>query len=195
MSFALSLPRRATARILGGLVAACALAGAAHAGTVYSHVQPGAQVSFQATQMGVAMKGHFAKVEARVQFAPQQLQRSHVEVAVQAASIDAGSAQTNALLQGVDWLDAKAFAQARFVSSGFTAAGPGRYWVSGDFSVRGHTHKLRVLVTTHAVGAALAMDAHFTLDRSSYGLGAGSWADTGVVAAAIPVHVHLLVAP
>jgi polyisoprenoid-binding protein YceI len=39
------------------------------------------------------------------------------------------------------------------------------------------------------------MDADFKLQRTAWGLGSGSWADTSVVAADIPVHVHLVVAP
>ena len=186
---------RRLARPLIGLAAAAALGSAAHAATVYTQVRPGAQVTFQATQMGVAMKGRFATVQAQVHFAPQQPAGSRVEVTVQAASVDAGSSQTDELLRGADWLDAKAFPQARFVSSAFTPAGAGRYWVDGSFTVRGVSHPLRVLVTTHASGADLAMDADFQLDRRSYGLGGGSWADTGVVAADIAVHVQLLAQP
>ena len=147
------------------------------------------------TQMGVNMKGHFGTVHAQVHFAPQELQSSSVQVTVDAASVDAGSSQTDQLLRGADWLDAKADPQARFVSTRWSAAGPGRYWVDGNFTVRGATHALRVLVSTHAQGKALAMDADFKLQRTAWGLGSGSWADTSVVAADIPVQVHLVVAP
>ena len=177
-------------------LAALGLAAAAQAApAVYAQVQPGAQVDFQATQMGVAMKGHFGTVHAQVHFTPQDPKTSSVQVSVDTASVDAGSGQTNELLRGADWLDAKADPQARFVSSAWSAAGPGRYWVDGQFTVRGVTHPLRVLVSTHAQGQELAMDADFKLQRGSWGLGSGSWADTSVVAADIPVHVHLVVAP
>ena len=186
---------RRRARRLIGAAAALGLAAAAHAAPVYSHVQPGAQVDFQATQMGVAMKGHFGTVHAQVHFTPQDPKTSSVQVSVDAASVHAGSAQTDELLRGPDWLDAKADPQARFVSSAWSAAGPGRYWVDGQFTVRGITHPLRVLVSAHAQGQALALDADFKLQRTAWGLGSGSWADTSVVAADIPVHVHLVVAP
>ena len=188
------IARPALRRLLG-LAGALALAAGADAAPLYSHVQPGCQVSFQATQMGVAMKGHFATVQAQVHFAPAALQTSRVQVAVACASVHAGGSQADSLLRGPDWLDAKAHPQARFVSTGFTADGPGRYWVDGKFSVRGTTHPMRVLLLTHAAGADLAMDVDFRLERSSYGLGGGSWADTSVVSGEIPVHVHLLVAP
>jgi len=179
-----------------GLAGAVAFSAAAHAQpAAYTHVLPASTVTFSATQMGVPMHGRFKTVDAQVDFLPGDLARSHVSVAVQAASIDAGSAQTDALLTGADWLAAPANPQARFTSAQFTAAGPGRYWVSGTLTVKGHSQPLRVLVTTHPAGADLAMDAAFTLDRTAFGLGTGSWADTSVVAAAIPVQVHLVVAP
>ena len=186
---------RRRARRLIGAAAALGLAAAAHAAPVYSHVQPGAQVDFQATQMGVPMKGHFGSVSAQVHFAPQDLKASRVEFSVATASVDAGSGQTDELLRGPDWLDAKADPQARFVSSAFQPDGPGRYWVSGEFTVRGKTHPLRVLVRTQPSGKSLLMQSDFKLDRSAYGLGGGSWADTGVVAADIAVHVQLLAQP
>ncbi len=187
---------RRLARPLVLAAGALALAATAQAApAIYAQVQPGAQVAFQATQMGVTMKGHFGTVHAQVHFAPQDLQASSVQVSVDAASVDAGSSQTNQLLLGPDWLDAKADPQARFVSTRWSSAGPGRYWVDGSFTVRGATHPLRALVSTHAQGKDLVMDADFKLQRTAWGLGSGSWADTSVVAADIPVHVHLVVAP
>ena len=179
-----------------GLACAAWLGASARAQPVaYTHALPASSVTFSATQMGVLMKGRFKTVSAQVDFVPADLARSHVTVAVQAASVDAGSAQTNALLTGADWLAAQADPQARFVSSSFAPDGPGRYWLSGIFSVKGHSQPLRVLVNTHPAGAELVMDASFNLDRTSFGLGTGSWADTSVVAASIPVQVHLVVAP
>ena len=179
-----------------GLALAASLAAPAWAQPgAYTHVLPASTVTFSATQMGVAMHGRFARLSAQIDFVPADLAKSHVSVTIDAASVDAGSSQTNALLTGADWLDAKAYPQARFVSSSFAPDGPGRYWVSGQFTAKGHTQPMRVLVTTQAAGADLAMDADFTLQRTTFGLGTGSWADTGVVAAGIPVHVHLLVAP
>jgi Uncharacterized conserved protein len=74
---------------------------------------------------GRADERHFKNVTAQIDFMPGDLAKSHVEVAVQSASVDAGSAQTNALLAGADWLAAKADPQARFVSSQFTPDGTG----------------------------------------------------------------------
>ncbi len=185
------LSRFAAGLVLAG--SACALAQAAPA--AYTRVLPGSTVTFSATQMGVKMPGRFDRLTAQVDFVPGAPAQSKVSVSVDAASVDAGSGQTNTLLTGSDWLDAKAYPQDRFVSSRFDAAGPGRYWVSGTFTAKGHSQPLRVLVVTHPVGANLALDADFTLQRTALGLGTGSWADTSVVAAAIPVHVHLLVGP
>lgn len=186
---------RRPARRFAGLAGALGLAALAQAQSVYTLVRPGAQVAFQATQMGVPMKGHFDKVRARVHFAPQELKASSVEVDVDTASVDAGSAQADQLLRGADWLDAKADPRARFVSTAWRSAGAGRYRVDGAFTVRGVTRPLRVLVTTRAQGAALALDTDFKLQRAAWGLGGGSWADTRVVAAAIAVRVQLIVAP
>lgn len=180
----------------GALLSICAAAWAQPVpAAAYTHALPASSVSFSATQMGVPMKGHFKTLTAQIDFMPGDLAKSHVEVAVQSASVDAGSAQTNALLAGADWLAAKADPQARFVSSQFTPDGPGRYWVSGTFSVKDHSQPLRVQVSTHPDGKDLIMDAAFTLDRTAFGLGTGSWADTSVVAAAIAVQVHLVVSP
>ena len=161
----------------------------------YTHALPTSSVTFSATQMGVPMSGRFKTIAAQVDFMPSDLAKSRVSVAVQTASIDAGSTQTNALLTGADWLAAQADPQARFVSSSFAADGPGRYWLTGTLTAKGHSQPLRLLVTSHPAGADLVLDTSFTLNRTVFGLGTGSWADTSVVAAAIPVQVHLVVSP
>lgn len=178
-------------------VALAALAGTpARAQPVaYIHALPASSVTFSATQMGVPMTGRFKAMTAQVDFMPTDLAKSRITVAVQTASIDAGSAQTNALLTGADWLAAQADPQARFVSSSFAPDGPGRYWLTGTFTAKGHSQPLRLLVTAHPAGVTLVLDASFTLDRTAFALGTGSWADTSVVAAAIPVQVHLVLSP
>lgn len=181
----------ASSALIGALVAAPALA----ASPAYTRVLPEAAVTFTAKQMGVSVSGHFKSVQAEVDFRPQDLKASHVAVTVQTASIDAGSGQTNALLTGADWLDAKADPQARFTGTGFTPDGPNRYLVKGTFTAKHHSAPLQVVVTTKPQGADLAMDADFNLPRLAYGLGTGSWADTSAIAADIAVHVHLVVAP
>ncbi|MGC9164025.1 MAG: YceI family protein [Thiomonas sp.] len=161
----------------------------------YTRVLPTSRVTFSATQMGVPIHGRFKVLSVQADFMPTDLAHSTVTVAVQTSSVDAGSAQTNALLTGADWLAAQTDPQARFVSSRFTADGPGHDWVSGTFSVKGHSQPLRVLVTAHPAGPDMVLDARFTLDRIAFGLGTGPWADTSVVAAAIPVQVHLVLSP
>ncbi|SCC91496.1 hypothetical protein THIX_10537 [Thiomonas sp. X19] len=70
---------------------------------------PTSTVDFSATQMGVAMHGHFKALVAVVDFQPAGLAKSHVNVAINAASVDAGSSQTDDLLTGSGWLDAKTY--------------------------------------------------------------------------------------
>ena len=172
---------------------ALALAGTASAAP-YTRVLPASTINFSATQMGVTMPGHFAKFNARVAFDPANVAADKLAIDVDAASADAGSSQTSALVVGADWLDAAHHPQAGFVASRFTAAGPGRWWVDGTFSVKGRSAPLRVLAVAHPSGADLALDADFKLQRLQWALGGGAWADTSVVGAEIPVHVHLLLA-
>lgn len=181
--------------LAAALVVGAIASPAAAASPAYTRVVPGTAVTFAASQMGVSMPGHFGAVQAAVDFRPQDLAASRVSVAVQSASVDAGSDQTNTLLTGADWLDAKAAPQAVFTATGFVAAGPNRYLLKGTMTVKHHAAPLQVTVTTKPQGADLAMDADFKLPRLAYGLGTGTWADTSVVAPDIDVHVHLLVAP
>ena len=180
-------------QLAAALAVSAALATAASAAP-YSRVLPGSAIDFSATQMGVTMPGHFAKFNARVAFDPANVAADKLAIDVDAASADAGSSQTSALVVGADWLDAAHHPQAGFVATRFTAAGPGRWWVDGTFSVKGRSAPLRVLAVAHPSGADLALDADFKLQRLQWALGSGAWADTSVVGAEIPVHVHLLLA-
>jgi polyisoprenoid-binding protein YceI len=182
-----------TLQLAAALAASVALASAASAAP-YTRVLPASTIAFSATQMGVTMPGHFTKFSASVAFDPADAASDKLSIDVDAASADAGSSQTSELVVGADWLDAAHHPKASFVARRFTAAGPGRWWVDGTFSVKGRSAPLRVLAVAHAAGADLALDADFKLQRLQWALGSGAWADTSVVGAEIPVHVHLLLA-
>ncbi len=173
--------------------AALSFAGAVSAAPAYTATH--GDVTFSATQMGVVMKGRFGTAQVQGSFNPADLAHSHLTVSVDTASIDAGGKDTDDLLKGPDWLDAPHFPKAVFVSDAFQAAGPGHYRVSGHFTVKGHTHPMTVVAATRSDAHGLHLDADFSIDRTTWGLGTGSWADPGVVAAALPVHVDLLLAP
>ncbi|MGC9185368.1 MAG: tape measure protein [Thiomonas sp.] len=143
-------------------------------------------------QQTAAIDAAMAQRDAEMQRAATALQTS---LQARDAALRDQIAQTNALLTGADWLAAQADPQARFVSSSFAADGPGRYWLTGTLTAKGHSQPLRLLVTSHPAGADLVLDTSFTLNRTVFGLGTGSWADTSVVAAAIPVQVHLVLSP
>ena len=162
--------------------------------TTYTRVLSASSVSFSATQMGVTMPGHFSRMTAQVTFDPAHAAADHLTLSVDTASADAGSSQTTTLITGADWLDAAHHPQASFVASRFTPDGPNRWWVDGTFSVKGHSAPLRVLASAHPQGPDLALDADFDLKRLQWGLGSGAWADTSVVGATLPIHVHLLLA-
>ncbi len=168
-------------------------AGAVSAAPAYTTTH--GDVTFSATQMGVVMKGHFARAQVQGSFNPADLAHSHISVAVDTASIDAGGKDTDDLLKGTEWLDATHFTQAVFASDAFQAAGPGHYRVSGRFTLKGHTHPMTVVASTRRDALGMHLDADFSLDRTTWGLGTGSWADPSVVAATLPVHVDLLLAP
>lgn len=159
---------------------------------LFSRVES-SQIRFVGTQMGVQMHGSFHHVSTRMMFDPDHPQRDRVRVAVTTASIDAGSASANNLLIGALWLQAHHHPIASFRSSQFVSVGHQHYQVMGIMQIRGITKKVKVPVIASKRHGQWILKGHIPLHRLDFHLGTGTWADTSVVGAVIPITIQIVV--
>jgi polyisoprenoid-binding protein YceI len=85
------------------------------------------------------VRGEFSKVSGNVVLDPSDLTKSTVEVIVDATTIDTREPQRDEHLRSADFLDVANHPSITFRSKQITAAGAGRFKVTGDLTIRGVT--------------------------------------------------------
>ncbi len=122
------------------------------------------------------VRGRFDTFQGTVHLDPEQLERSSVEVTIDASSIDTGTGDRDKHLRSADFFDAEKFPELSFKSTRVEDLGGGSLKVHGKLTIRDVTRD----ITLDAEFGGLAKDpwgnqrALFTakgsLDRRDYGL-------------------------
>jgi polyisoprenoid-binding protein YceI len=169
-----------------------ALACAAHANE-YSLVQAEkSTIQFQSKQMGVSTQGAFKKFSTQLAFDPAKPEAAKVSIAIDVASIDAGSKEANDEVVGKQWFNAKAFPQATFVSGSVKPLGGGRFEVSGPLTIKGKSLPVVAPLTFKADGNNGVFTGSFTIKRADYAIGEGPWADLSTVANEVLINFNVV---
>ncbi|AVV41517.1 YceI family protein [Streptomyces sp. ID05-04B] len=91
-----------------------------------------------AQHLGISsVHGRFTEFAAAVEVAPDDVTKSRVEAVIRAASIDTGNAVRDAHLRSADFLDVERYPEIGYRSDGLTPAGPDRWTVHGELTMRG----------------------------------------------------------
>lgn len=159
----------------------------------YSAVATQSSLSFVGTQQGEKFTGVFKDYDARIAFAPDQLQGSHIDVTIRLKSMDSKSQERDSALAGADWFDFQKYPTATF-HAGTIRATPGGPVGDADLTIKGHTKHLAFPFSWKAEAGKVTLDARVTLDRLEFGLGAGEWADESIAGKKVDVVVHLVLA-
>lgn len=160
----------------------------------YSKVQPDqSSIVFVSRQMNVPIEGVFKKFTAQMRFNPAKPETATAQIAIELASIDAGSEEANDEVKGKNWFNVAEFPKAEFISSSVKALGAGRYEASGKMSIKGKTAEMRAPFTLKEEKGTLSIDGGFSLKRLDFGIGSGLWSDTSVVADEVQIKFHFVV--
>lgn len=144
-------------------------------------------------QLGVPVTGKFKKITGDVVFNPAQLAQSKAKIEIDVASYDMGMADYNQNIIGAEWFNAAKFPKSSFVSSGIKAVGANSYTVMGQFTLKGRVQNVSFPVTVKTEGTSQIFDGVLTVKRNAFGVGAGDWADTSVVADDVAIKFHIAV--
>ncbi|SES39475.1 Polyisoprenoid-binding protein YceI [Streptomyces sp. yr375] len=91
-----------------------------------------------AQHLGISsVRGRFTNFTAAVEIAPDDVTKSRVETVIRAASIDTGNDMRDTHLRSSDFLDVETYPEITYRSTGLTVAGPDRWTVHGELTMRG----------------------------------------------------------
>ncbi len=121
--------------------------------------------------------GRFDRLDATLDFDPEQPQAAALEVVVDTASVSTHVPSLTDDLRGSTWLDVERYPEARFVSTAIAVTGSATGTVTGDLTLLGVTQPVTFDVTFNG-GADSLLTGRYTLgfaatavfDRTAFGL-------------------------
>ncbi|SON57728.1 Cytochrome b561-like protein 2 [Hartmannibacter diazotrophicus] len=142
------------------------------------------------SQMGSPVEGEFARWNAGITFDPDALDKAHVTVTIDVASLTVGSVSDQA--RSADFLDASAYPTAIFEASAFKKTGDTSYEGQGTLTLKGKTIPVTLAFDLVIDGDQAEMTGKTTLNRMDFGVGDPGFADEGSVKFAVEVAPHVV---
>lgn len=149
-------------------------------GGQYSLDKDHASLIFKINHLGFSTYvARFNKLDASLNFDPENIEKSSLEVIVDMTSIDVNNPAFAEQLRGADWLDATQFPQAVFKTTRYIGSTEKNVFAfEGDLTFHGVTKPVVLNVTFHGGGRnmltrknTLGFSAHTTFKRSEFGVG------------------------
>lgn len=148
-------------------------------------------LGFTGSENGRSFKGRFQDFTAVIDFDPEDLAGSSIEVVVKTASATTGDSLRDSNLPGSEWFAVKEHPEATFSSTEIRAAGDG-YEADGVLAIKDYEKPVTLAFTldidgdnAHAVGGA-------DLLRSDFGLGKNaSWLEEEGIAVEVRVDFEI----
>jgi polyisoprenoid-binding protein YceI len=150
-------------------------------------------ISFVSKQMGVPVEGKFGKIEAQISFDPKKLDTAKINFTIDTASAVIGDAETVRELKKPAWFDVAKHPTASFVASKVVAAGPGKFEVTGNLTIKGASKTVNTLVTLSQKSGLSTIEGSLPVKRLDFKLGDGDWKDISIVADEVQIKFKLAV--
>jgi polyisoprenoid-binding protein YceI len=135
------------------------------------------QVEFSAKHLGMmTVRGHFAEVTATGEIHPEQPERSTIEASINTASIRTHNEQRDNDLRSSNFLEAEKYPTMTFKSTGIEPAGPDRYTLTGDLTIKGNTRPVSLAVVRYGefndpnMGHRIGYAAEGQINRKDFGM-------------------------
>jgi len=148
-------------------------------------------IAFATTFSGEAINGGFGSYTANIAFDPAQLDRSHVKVIIDLASVSSGDADRDGTLKSDAFFNTAVTPKAVYEASSFTKADATHFVAKGRLTLHGTTKSLDLPFTLNIDSGVATMSGTADLDRTAFGVGSGDWAKTDAVPAKVAVKIDL----
>ena len=136
------------------------------------------QVEFSAKHLGMmTVRGQFTEVSTTGDIDPEHPENSSVEATISTASIRTNNEARDNDLRSSNFLEAEKFPVITFKSTSVEPAGPDRYTLTGDLTIKGNTRPVALEVTRYGeindpgmMGHRIAYSAATKINRKDFGL-------------------------
>ena len=173
------------------LAAAAVIAAAAVPG--FAADPQASRLEFIGVQAGAEFKGVFHKFTASVDFAPDALLSSRIDVLIDLASIDTMDKDRDTTIRGKDMFDVAHQPTAHYVTTSISKT-PAGYSALGSLTLHGVTHDVPIEFQFQDAGGP-KLNGTAKLNRLDFGVGQGDWKSTEWAGNAVKVSFSLVLKP
>jgi polyisoprenoid-binding protein YceI len=160
----------------------------------YSADPAASRLEFTGVQAGADFKGVFHKFSAAVDFAPDALAASRIDVQIDMSSEDSKDKSRDDTIRGSDIFDAAHFPTAHYVTKSISKTAAG-YTATGSLTLRGVTKDVPIDFQFATSGNLAKLEGTAKLKRLDFGVGQGDWKSTDQIADAVKVGFSLVLKP
>jgi len=136
------------------------------------------QIEFSAKHLGMmTVRGYFDEFSATADIDPGHPETSSVEVTISTASIRTNNGVRDNDLRSSNFLEVDKYPVITYKSTSVEPAGPDRYTLTGDVTIKGNTSPLSLQVTRYGefndpgmMGHRIAYGAQTKINRKDFGL-------------------------
>ena len=136
------------------------------------------QVEFAAKHLGMmTVRGYFDDVSTVADIDPEHPETSSVEATISVGSLRTNNAMRDKDILSSNFLEVEKYPVITFKSTGVQAAGPDRYTLTGDLTIKGNTRPVSLDLTKYGefndpgmMGHRISYGATTKINRKEFGL-------------------------
>jgi polyisoprenoid-binding protein YceI len=141
----------------------------------YHPEEASSKVHFVIKNFGIKTGGDFTGLKGSVVFDPKNLDKSKMDVTVDAASVDTDNNTRDSHLRKKEYFDAEKYPLIRFVSTRITQNKiVGRFYIFGTITIKGVPKSVEFGFSATALSKGYLFKGEFTINRRDFGVGGSS---------------------
>lgn len=156
-------------------------------------------VNFKISHFFTPVNGAFNDFEAVINFDPENLEESMIDVTLLVNSIDTKNAKRDGHLQTADFFDAEKWPHITFKSNHIESSGDNNFIAHGTLTIKDISKDFELPFTLLGIKdhpmrenvQVAGISATTTLDRSDFKVGTGDWASNAVVGDEVTIDLTL----
>jgi polyisoprenoid-binding protein YceI len=176
------------------IIAAATAAGAAAGPASFSADAAQSRLEFVGVQAGAEFKGVFHKFTAGVDFAPDALAVSKIDVQIDMNSVDSMDKDRDTTIRGKDVFDVAHNPTAHYVTKTITKTAAA-FAAVGALTLHGVTKDVPIEFQFAPAGTGAKLSGSAKLNRLDFGVGQGDWKSTDTVGDAVKINFSLVLKP
>jgi polyisoprenoid-binding protein YceI len=133
------------------------------------------RITFKIKNAGFNVDGSFKGLDAKINFSPDQLEKSVITASIDASSIDTGIGMRDRHLKNEDYFYVSKYPQITMKSKRFARSQSGDYIGYFDLTMRGITKEIQLPFKFTEKGSEGVFKGEFSLNRRDFQVGSGSW--------------------